>query len=234
MKFSFFTFSDKGPRPENQDSFDLVNKNETIITCIADGVGGANCGKLASEESVKIFLSLINDHNDNLKEIVSLVNDKIKAMGEKNIECKGMATTLTASIVKDKKLLGVHVGDSRLHILRGNGIKQLTEDQTEVNYLFKAGRITEEERQNYPRKHVLKSAIGITGELTIQLFEFDIISKDRILLSTDGVHNFITKKDLRNLSVSSSDLESFGEKIKDNLSSKKLNDNYSFILIEVN
>ena len=144
-----------------------------------------------------------------------------------------MATTFTGCLISDNKIKGVHLGDSRLCLLRGNGIKQLTVNHTEANRLFLAGKLTKDELDNYPRKNVIESAIGIKGQLTIQCFDFDLQLNDRIIISSDGVHGLISKIEFRDLSIKYKLLNEFGEALKSLLQKKGLIDNATFLIIEL-
>jgi PPM family protein phosphatase len=230
----FFTYSDKGPRTENQDSWDVATTDAGFVACIADGVGGGNCGKLAAVETVQRFIKKNSAGNiSELNVVVKSIHEEIKVLQIENRECKGMATTLTACIIKDNALHGVHVGDSRLCILRENGVKQLTDNHTELNTLLKSGKLKAEDAENYPRKHVLESAIGAKDMPTIQLFDFQLLPNDRIILTTDGVHEVISKIEFRDLSVKAETVEEFGQSIIKMLEMRKLTDNVTFLIISV-
>lgn len=235
MRVDFFKYTDKGGRNENQDSLDvrLIN-NSILIACIADGVGGANCGQVASEISVKEFHNKLNMGTGNMKEILLQIHNDLKSYQIENSNCKGMATTFTGCVLKGGVLEGVHIGDSRLCILRGNGIRQLTENHTEVNRLLKEGKISKEDVEFYPRKNVLESAIGAQRQPRIQNFIFRLMLNDRILLTTDGVHEIITKVEFRDKSINNPSIKDFGNSIIDTLKSRKLTDNVSFIILSVN
>ena len=115
---------------------------------------------MASEECLSFFLNNLKSGEVELQEIIKSAHQKLKDLQSINVECKGMATTFTGCLITGNLLNGVHVGDSRLCILRGNGIKQLSENHTEVERLLKAGKIKWEDVETYPRKHILESAVG--------------------------------------------------------------------------
>lgn len=233
MSIKFYKYSETGPRFENQDSLDAAAFDNSFYACIADGVGGSNCGKIASQESVSFFISQIISGKTNLKEIIISTHERLKNLQNSNIECSKMATTFTGCIIFENSLTAVHVGDSRLCILRGNGIKQLTEDQTEVDRLLKSGKIKYKDVETYPRKHIIESAIGASDFPTIQTFNFELVQGDRVLITTDGVHELISKVEFRDLSVRNKDINSFGLALVNLLNTRKLTDNASFILISV-
>jgi PPM family protein phosphatase len=232
MKISFFKYSDKGSRTENQDALAIKNIDNFSVACIADGVGGINCGKIAATESVLFFIENVNENSD-LEKLLGETHLKIKELQELKQECSGMATTFTSCIIENSLLKIAHVGDSRICILRRDGMKQLSESHTELNRLLKIGKIQLEDADNYPRKHILESAIGMKGVPTIQTTEFSLMPSDRILLTTDGVHNVISKTEFRDLSKESLNIEIFGNNVINLLKTKSISDNVSFIAIEV-
>ncbi len=233
MNFSIFKYTDKGPRIENQDAIEIREFGNRLIVCIADGVGGANCGSLASSESIRYFLEQLEGKGFDLYETIHLTHERIKFLQVEDPRCSGMATTFTSCIVEDKTLKGIHSGDSRLCILRGNGIKQLTTPHTEAHRLLVAGRIKEKDINTYPRKNILESALGIKGNLLVQDYKFDLMDGDRIILTTDGVHDVISKVEFRDMSKASGSVEDFGEAIVKALSQAKLTDNVSFIVLQL-
>lgn len=227
-----YQFSEIGPRTENQDSLGTNNQNDILIACVADGVGGANHGKFVSQLSVDKFLNSNPNFNQNLNLIIESIHKTVLNYQEKDLSYKGMATTFTGCLILDYKLKGIHLGDSRLCLLRGNGIKQLTENHTEAQRLYLAGKLTREELNDYPRRNIIDSAIGMKDEIKIQNFSFDLEPKDRILITSDGVHELVNKVELRDLSIKYQNLDDFGDELALLVKSKKLTDNATFLLIE--
>jgi serine/threonine protein phosphatase PrpC len=230
---NYFSNSFIGPRKKNEDFQNTEFWKESFIATVADGVGGRNCGAMASEISVKTFHEYIKlQPNLELESVIEIVNNVILEYSSRNIECEGMASTFTSCIIQRNVLKGIHVGDSRLYILRRNGIMQLTIDHTEAFNLLNDGLISKEQYINYPRKNVIDSALGMGKEIKKQLFEFQLESKDRIILSTDGFYNLFSKVELRDFSLINSTFSEFINKIQLEVSLRKLTDNATFTLIE--
>jgi serine/threonine protein phosphatase PrpC len=232
MQLEYFTHTERGPRPGNEDALQVAVNDFSGTFCVADGVGGSNCGSMASSISVTEFVTHATV-NANLATLLKEIQNKLLEYQTMHPECKGMATTFTGCLVHEDKLLGIHAGDSKLFVLRRNGIKQLTETHTEAFRLYKAGKLSADEFLTYPRKNIIESALGTTTAPMIQEFTFDLESGDRILITTDGVHDFIAKKEFRDLSLQSSDVHEFGEKIILELANKPLTDNATFVLFSV-
>ncbi|MDP8208219.1 MAG: protein phosphatase 2C domain-containing protein [Candidatus Electryonea clarkiae] len=226
-----FGYSDQGPREENQDAFgsNLLDDGKLILG-VADGVGGSNCGQKAAKLSIDEFIRELSiDSNCDLENLLLKIHHNIKKEAEKNPKCSGMSTTFSGCILSNNQLNGIHTGDSRILVFRKNGVKQLTTDHTEANRLLEAGKLTKEEAYNYPRKNILDSALGMNGNLIVNKLKYALIQGDRILLITDGVHNVITKLELRDISKESSTPEEFVIKIIIRLCSKRLTDNYTIL-----
>ncbi|HLX55242.1 MAG TPA: protein phosphatase 2C domain-containing protein [Aquella sp.] len=224
-----------GPRSNNEDSYLLQKIKNQTIACIADGVGGNECGEIASKFSIDLFLEIYTKTqvNTNLKDIVREIDRQVKVYPEKNPLCAGMATTFSACIIDQDILRGIHVGDSRISILRGNGIKQLTDEHTESARLLHEGKISKIEFANHFQRNILTSAIGSSNKLIVQNFEFLILKGDRIILSTDGFHEVIGKSTLRDLSLLHQNLDEFGDSVLDFLSRSTLKDNCTFMILEL-
>ncbi|NHM05307.1 PP2C family protein-serine/threonine phosphatase [Flavobacterium celericrescens] len=229
-----FKYSDIGPRKENQDYLGYKVMPDFFIACIADGVGGNKNGGFVSKFVVDEFLKYENLSNLNeIKNNIILINLKVLEL-QKQPEFSDMATTFTVFLVKDSKLYGFHIGDSRLCILRRNGIKQLTKPHTSAYRALKAGIISIEDYKSLKFKNILENAVGIEN-LSIDDFTFDLEDNDRILISTDGFHDVMPKQELVNISIrhKTSLLDCY-EGFVISLKNKELTDNNSFLIYQYN
>lgn len=203
------------------------------LLCIADGVAASGGGGVAAELAVTTCLDQFLAPSQ-LVDRFMLINELVRGKQGERREWERMATTLTlAAVEPNGKLVGAHCGDTRLCVLRGNGIKQLTQIHTEAMNYVEQGLMSREDAMHHPRRNTLTSAIGIQGKLFVQTFEFEIEPGDRILLTTDGLHNAISKVLLRDLSVSNADVEDMRSALVEVLNTTALTDNASFLLCEV-
>lgn len=237
MHFDIETYSHIGKRSENQDSLhNKILNNTVLVSCIADGVGGKLGGAIASKISVNQFVSYIEHSTNNeynFKEILLRIHNEIITTAD-TTNNHGMASTFTGLVIDNSTVKGIHTGDTRICILRGNGIKQLTKDQTEVARLTKEGLITFDEAKNYPRRNIIESALGVTDrELDLFEFEFQLEVNDRLILTTDGIHENVSKKELRDISLKSKTSSDFVENLKETLRHTEPNDNNSIIVISI-
>lgn len=180
-------------RQNNEDAL-IVIEPETFV--VADGMGGASAGEVASQmlvETVKSFLSRNPAPWDEkiLSQAILLANDKILNRARLNEEYRGMGTTATILSLDGGKAYFAHVGDSRLYLLRNNYFAQITEDHSYVETLVRNGEISHDEARSHPMRNVLTQAVGAMPELEIDAANFSVQSGDIFLLCTDGLTNMV-------------------------------------------
>lgn len=180
-------------RQNNEDSL-IVIEPETFV--VADGMGGASAGEVASQmlvEVVKNFLSKTPAPWDEevLTQAIHLANDKILNLARQNEEYNGMGTTATILSLDGTQAYFAHVGDSRLYLLRNKILKQITEDHSYVETLVRRGELTEEEARIHPMRNVLIQAVGVIPEIYVDMANFTTAKGDLFLLCTDGLTNMV-------------------------------------------
>ena len=180
-------------RYNNEDSL-IVIEPETYA--VADGMGGASAGEVASQmlvETVKNFLSKsARPWDENiLAQAILLANDKILNTARRHEEYHGMGTTATILSLDGGRAYFAHVGDSRIYLLRNNSFQQLTEDHSYVETLVRRGELTAEEARVHPMKNVLTQAVGAVTNLHIDKANFPVEREDIFLLCTDGLTNMV-------------------------------------------
>ena len=192
----------------NEDSVKtMINSSGNVLLMVADGMGGHNKGEFASSEVVRIISEaferkrgFINLYEASLwlKNIVRYSNSYIFRKQENDADYANMGTTLIICLIYKNRLLILNCGDSRCYLLKNDELKQISEDQTYVNYLVKCGEITPEEALTHPKRHVLTNAIGLYPSAT---FEFKIrkYNGETILLCSDGLYNEVSKINMKNI-----------------------------------
>ena len=187
MRLRYAALSDVGRvRKDNQDS-GFASEHLLVV---ADGVGGAARGDVASSTAVQSLRRLDAPAPEDLLEAVAgaihRAHDRIAELVDEDPELEGTSTTVTA-VLFDGRRIGVgHVGDSRGYLLRDGQIAQLTKDHTFVQSLIDEGRITEEESRTHPHKNLILRAVDGVHETDPDLFQVDLAPGDRILLCSDG------------------------------------------------
>ncbi len=176
---------------------DRLRRPEVSILIVADGVGGAVGGKVASGVAVRSVVEYLAEavgcvHDfdvdgeqmflDHLGRAVERGHERLKEMFQTQ---GGPATTLTMVTLLWPRAYVVHVGDSRGYFLRNGRLKQFTRDQTMGDYLVDIGAVTEQHAQKAGLYNVLSSAVG--GDLVPTVGLVDLEDNDAILLCTDGL-----------------------------------------------
>ncbi|MEV6167807.1 Stp1/IreP family PP2C-type Ser/Thr phosphatase [Streptomyces sp. NPDC051954] len=171
------------------------------LLAIADGMGGAAAGEVASSEAISTIVALDDDvpGSDILTSLgtaVQRANDQLRAMVEEDPQLEGMGTTLTALLWTGQRLGLVHVGDSRAYLLRDGVLTQITQDHTWVQRLVDEGRITEEEATTHPQRSLLMRALGSGDHVEPDLSIREVRAGDRYLICSDGLSGVVSHQTL--------------------------------------
>ena len=187
LSLRYAALSDVGRvRKDNQDSGFASER----LLVIADGVGGAARGDVASSTAVQILRRLDapvpEDPLEALAGAIHRAHDRIAELVDEDPELDGTSTTVTAALFDGTRIGVGHVGDSRGYLLRDGQLSQLTKDHTFVQSLIDEGRITEEESRVHPHRNLILRAVDGVHETEPDLFLVDLAPGDRILLCSDG------------------------------------------------
>jgi PPM family protein phosphatase len=235
MKFIVESFTEPGPRPVNEDSIGVWNLPcGSAAVAIADGLGGMGGGDTASRIAINFFGEIVTNNavdTIDLTQVAMQIHSKILSLQTSGTSESAMATTLTAAIFYGSILTGVHCGDSRLSIARADGIIRLTKDHTEAQRLFDQGKLTKSELRNYPRRNILDSALGAHKEPKIDKFHFDLQVGDKLFFTTDGLHEKVLLREIRELAAKFDDPGPFVEKVRNMVKNRVAEDNFSLIAV---
>ena len=177
------------------------------LIAVADGMGGHAAGEVASRIAVEVLQSLspalisseIDEDSieDLLMHSLHSIDSEISAVTDEEIEKRGMGTTLTALLIRDKFISLLHVGDSRCYRLRGNTLEQLSNDHTVIQELLDQGAISESEAVDHPQRSMLTQALRGDGDVTPVLQMYEVKKGDRYLLCSDGLSGVLTEKEIK-------------------------------------
>ncbi len=180
-------------RKNNQDS----GFASQYLLVVADGMGGAAAGDIASAETVQVMRRLHDAHPDDmlgaLAGAVQRANDRLGEIVEEDPSVEGMGTTVTAIMFDgDSTSMGLaHIGDSRAYLLRDGKLTQLTQDHTFVQGLVDEGRITEVEARSHPHRSLLLRALDGRHDAEPDLSTFEVRPGDRLLICSDGLCGYV-------------------------------------------
>ena len=185
-------------RNENQDKIcaGFLSENAALAV-VCDGMGGEASGSVASDLAAnQIYRRISEGYQQGMKPnsirnlmvtAVQAANSIVYEKSCEDIENNGMGTTCVAVLVEDKTAYIVNVGDSRAYMMDGDGIRQISDDHTYVNELYKHGEITFEEMQNHKMKYILARAVGVEPKVEADYFEVEETGNFAVFLCTDGL-----------------------------------------------
>lgn len=184
-------------RPLNEDAFFVSEPGSgAVLAVVADGMGGHNAGEVASGEAVGIIQKdVLGKTGESVKEVlikaVADANREIYEMSIRKKKLSGMGTTITACVAEENNVTAVQVGDSRLYLIRGDEITQITKDHSLVEMLIDSGSITKEEAKHHPQRNVITRAVGTDQTVDTDVYEFPTEPEDIVLLCSDGLVNMV-------------------------------------------
>ncbi len=182
-------------RRANEDS--LLARAPLFV--VADGMGGAQAGEVASRIAVESFQSGLPETSHPELELAALAreaNGRIHELSHSNAEQAGMGTTLTAVYVGEQEVAIAHVGDSRAYCLRDGELLRLTDDHSLVDELMRQGRLTPEEAVEHPQRSVITRALGPEGMVEVDTRSFRARPGDVYLLCSDGLTTMLSEEQI--------------------------------------
>jgi serine/threonine protein phosphatase PrpC len=197
-------------RRANEDS--LLARSPLFV--VADGMGGAQAGEVASRIAIEAFQHGIRDASEPEVAMAGLAraaNSQIHERSHSYAEQAGMGTTLTAVYVGEREVSIAHVGDSRAYCLRDGELLRLTDDHSLVDELMRQGRLTPEEAVEHPQRSVITRALGPEGTVEVDTRSFRARAGDVYLLCSDGLTTMVPEDQVAALLRSHSTLREAGE-----------------------
>ena len=215
---NFFGITHTGlVRKSNEDRYLIKElKDKSVLIAVADGLGGEVAGDYAAEilRGKLAGLNHISRNNEQaeLDQLARAIDHDIYNEGQENNALEGMGTTLVGVLLRDRIAYWVHVGDSRLYLLRNGILTQVTEDQTLARFLLEEGEITAEQLPTHYSRHVMDQCEGCgfadpeTGRLKFR-------AGDLLVLSTDGLHREIADDALYSILNTDTNLETKAKRL---------------------
>ena len=197
-------------RENNQDSYVACELEDgAVLAVVCDGMGGAAEGALASSEAVKAIKERITERyyggmtdisvKSLLVSALEYANKHIYDLSLTDEKYEGMGTTVVAAIVSESFAYIAHAGDSRVYLISGENITQLTRDHSVVQRMIEKGEITAEEAEDHPSKHIITRAMGVDCDIKVDFCQESFGEDDILLLCSDGLTNYNETSDILNL-----------------------------------
>ena len=238
VRVSVFGKTDLGrSREHNEDTFlvaDLSTGNASLhpdvrnheigprgsLFMVADGMGGAAAGEIASAMAVDLIFRHLSsawagDSDSSasrfayrMKEAVELANEQIYAYAREHPEVRGMGTTVTAAGVFGDDLYLTQIGDSRAYLVRNGEAIQLTKDQSLMQRLVDAGELTEEEAEQSERRNIILQALGPDPRVKVDLTHQTLRRGDTLIICSDGLSGLVRREEFGRMVVENPELPS--------------------------
>lgn len=233
--------SDRGlnqKRPLNEDSF--LADGERGIFSVADGVGGAEAGEVASQTAIEVLDEAFKhrlegaDIEDLMELAIQRANASIHQMAQDHVKFASMATTIVALHIKGNIATIGHVGDSRLYRLTPAGqLLRETDDHSVVEEEVRAGRMTAEQAANHPSKNVISRALGAEKDVEVDMKVLEVDEGTEFLLCTDGITRHIPDNELRSLMLQHDNLPALCDELKRVCYDRGAEDNLTAVIVSV-
>jgi protein phosphatase len=218
-------------RPNNEDA--LLADADAGLFIVADGMGGHQAGEVASRlavDTVRGFLEASRGDKDltwpfgfdpslsfnanRLVTAVRLANRKVFQAGEQQADFAGMGTTIVVALFEGDTLTYCGVGDSRLYLLSGSRLEQLTHDDSWIaTVLAREPGVDQAQLNQHPMRHVLTNVLGAREDTNVEVDERPVAAGERLLLCSDGLSGALDEASLQILLAGPGTLEDIGQRL---------------------
>ena len=184
------------------------------VFAVADGMGGAKAGEVASGIAVDAFKTALDEEQPPEKRLEAVARDanrRIFEMAQADESRRGMGTTLTAAHVGERDLAIAHVGDSRAYRLRGDELEQLTHDHSLVAELERTGRLSPEDAEHHPQKSIITRALGPEPDVEVDTHTHPARPGDVYLICSDGLTTMLSESEVGSILRSAGSLQEAAE-----------------------
>ena len=187
-------------RRSNEDSYLM----RAPLFMVADGMGGAQAGEIASRMCAEAFAEVdIVQHAAAPRRCATTIrtaNARILERSRTDPDAAGMGTTVTAALMDDEGTITfAHVGDSRAYLLRDGSLQRLSDDHSLVGELVRAGELSEVEAEHHPQRSVITRALGTDDSVEVDTFTVRAKAGDVVLLCSDGLNTMVDEATIADL-----------------------------------
>ncbi|MBA2384036.1 MAG: Stp1/IreP family PP2C-type Ser/Thr phosphatase [Actinobacteria bacterium] len=186
-------------RRRNEDAYVC----EPPLFAIADGMGGAQAGEVASGLAAAVLEetrldAAADDGEARIEELIREANRRVFQRSNEDAATSGMGTTMTVALVNDADgtIAFGHVGDSRAYRVRDGRLDQLTDDHSLVGELMRSGKLSAEEAEAHPQRSVITRALGTEPDIDVDTFTVEAEPDDVFLLCSDGLTDMVSDRDI--------------------------------------
>jgi protein phosphatase len=220
-------------RQANEDSY--LARSPLFV--VADGMGGAQAGEVASLTAIQAFQAGLPDGSpeDSIERTIQVANRNIYDQAHGDASLAGMGTTITVAAVDadGERVVVGHVGDSRAYRVRDGIIQRLTKDHSLVEEMRRRGQITEEQAEDHPQRSIITRALGPEPEVQADLATIPSEPGDIFLLCSDGLTTMIGDEKIRDILMSATSLDAAARTLVDEANRAGGRDNITVIVFQV-
>jgi PPM family protein phosphatase len=206
------------------------------VFVVADGMGGAQAGEVASKIATETFEKGLPDSGspeERLAERVREANHQIHELSRADRERAGMGTTLTAAYVDDTSVAIAHVGDSRAYLFRDGTLERLTQDHSLVEELVRQGKLTPEQAAGHPQRSIITRALGPEASVEVDTWTYPVRAGDILLLCSDGLTTMISEDRVTEILSEAGSLEGTAAALIDAANEAGGRDNITVVLFRL-
>lgn len=245
-------------REGNEDAL-LVHQLHDLYV-VADGMGGHNCGEVASQFAVEAMQAFydseeisarvrqahryaianlpkerrdVSFHGLRLRKAVESANVSVFRLSQQHEALRDMGTTIVATAFSGSRVYIANVGDSRVYRLRRGALTQLTEDHSLVNEYVKMNMLRPEDVEAFPYKNVIVRAVGLHERVAVDLTFANVRAGDQILLCTDGLTDLVRDPEIERILIEAEDPSIACERLTDAAKSRGGHDNITALLLKL-
>src|SRR3954453_20514223 len=219
-------------RHSNEDNF----YDRPPLFAVADGMGGAQAGEVASEMAIDQFIQERDTNaaaEQQLEQIAKAANRKIWDVAQSDSRRAGMGTTLTAAMVDGQHVAVGHVGDSRLYLFREGELERMTRDHSLVEEFVRQGKLTPEQAEKHPQRSVITRALGPEGDVEVDTFRIAARDGDVYLLCSDGLSGMVSDDVLASIMGGGGPLDAMAKALIDAANENGGRDNITAVLFRL-
>jgi len=226
--------SDTGRRRRrNEDSYVC----EPPLFAVADGMGGAQAGEVASRLAAAVLEEANGDElrEERIAELIQEANRRVFQRSHEDPAASGMGTTMTVAVTGPGGTVSIgHVGDSRAYRVRAGRLEQLTKDHSLVGELMRSGKLSPEEAETHPQRSVITRAVGTEADVDVDTFTVDTEPGDVFLLCSDGLTDMVSDEGIQSvIAGKEGDLESAARTLVETANSSGGEDNITVVVFEI-
>ena len=242
--------SDKGLRRRVNEDTCLCDPKGLFV--VADGMGGANCGDIASRLTAEVFEKSIMPYlidkeatipfefeNDGdvfthaVRHAVEQANEAVMRAVSENQTCRGMGTTLTAAVLHEDYIYIAHVGDSRFYQYRDGELSLITEDHTHVQDMVNKNLLSPREARIHPKRHIITRCIGRKKEFQPDLLKIEFLPNTLYMICSDGLYDMVDDLYVKEICGQNQSLEYMGRQLVDRANQNGGKDNITIVFFRL-